>query len=101
MPLFRNDRTDRSLTRHINYLLDNYKIISINQSTYHCFITFEDSIVVDGWNANKYYAWFSQGNIKKDGEVIFNWDNGMPSRKCSRRVRKVIDEFINCKILKN
>lgn len=51
-------------------------------------ITFNNGVVANLWNANKYYAWLSQGNI---GEYKFA--NSRPKRKTMQKLLNLIETY--------
>jgi hypothetical protein len=48
-------------------------------SEYYLVIEFNDGTKATMWNANRYCAWLSKGNIEKD-DKNYQWNNARPSR---------------------
>lgn len=102
VPLFCifNDAVDKFLNNVVTMLLDNNEIADVKHEYCQIFILFDNGFLVEAWNSNKWYAWFSEGEIckynaetgKRD-ETFYKWKSGRIRRKTMNRLLKKIEDF--------
>jgi hypothetical protein len=88
---FLNDPYDASVDR-VAQLINTFNFKLKNVGSHRTQVEYEN-IVIEFWSTNKYYAYFSQGNIYKNNELVFKWKDSRPSRKTLRKLINKIDDI--------
>ena len=62
---------------------------------YHRIVTFNNGVRYSFWNANKYYAWMSEGEFydEVDKKTLLRYHSSRPSWKYVFRTKKAIQKF--------
>lgn len=99
LPLFssRNYDIDNTLELFFSYLISS-RIESISRDdNFFNTIVFKNG-TLNYWKCNWSYAVFSRGTISikttDDKEIIYKWNEAMPSRKLIKKLLLKIDNFI-------
>ena len=65
------------------------RTIDLNDSYYNTII-FNDNTKMKFWNANRWYAWMSQGEIVFSNGKTLTWNAVMPSSEVLYKFKKII-----------
>ena len=60
-------------------------------------VTFKDGSKLNAWNANRYYAWLSQGWIEQPNESKYQWEEARPSRDVMARLYNMLKNYSSVK----
>lgn len=77
--LCRNHPIDDILNGFITKALKT-NLISVNVIGYYIELVFENGLTIKAWDKNKWYSWFSRGNLKCNS-FEYTWNCGMLSKK--------------------
>lgn len=69
------------------------KTIIISNDKYRGTIIFNDNTKFSFWNANRWYAWMSSGEIIFSNGKTLNWDMKMPKSEVLYKFKKVIKAY--------
>ena len=97
-------QVDENVDNILNQIMDNHELTEfVYNDEYTMNLRFGNKISAKLWNAERYYAWLSRGEIKVNGELFFTWSHARPKRKTMNRLLKLMDRFIEKRIksLKN
>ena len=102
--LFRNYKTSREVDRVVEYALENVVSVKAHSTKYSTqdyvhrgndgyptdiLLTMDNGSTLKVWFQNRDYAIFSTGEFKGKKEE-YTWDNEMPSRRNTRKLKKLI-----------
>ena len=97
----RNYGTNSTLDLLLNFCLDK----GVKTNAYdNCSICegrceFENGWVFYYWNRNIPYAWLCRGRFEYNGEVVYEYDGGMPSKQTMNRFYNTLCEYYKKKML--
>ena len=77
--------------------LKEFGIKSIENSTYHIKIIFNDGTKLRFWNENRWYSWMSNGTIEFSDGKCFSWNDKMPRNEVLYEFKKVVKSIENKK----
>lgn len=89
-PLIRSYHTSRGLTALFERFAEAPDMVVKEQGA--VWLRLECSYgTLEIWNANKWYAWASQGKYVAPSGVAIRWEDELPSRWAVRRMRQALD----------
>lgn len=69
------------------------KSITLVENEHWIDVEFNDGTILHGWNANRWYAWLSQGNIKFSNGQSMKWYDYRPSHEIIYKLRKIVMKY--------
>lgn len=94
-----NDRASRKLDIILIYM-ENIGIKSIDipknyfgEDGAYIDIEFNDGTVMSAWNANRWYAWLSQGTINFSNGEKLDWNGTRPRHEIIYKLKKIVKKW--------
>ena len=85
---------DVTLDHVIGTIMDCFELSDVRYLGSWMTLYFGESIVLEVWNSNKYYAWLAEGKVWLHDKLIYSWDCSRPKRKTMNRLIMMLNGFV-------
>lgn len=93
-----NYKVNYELDAILNRCMDESDEFELVDSKYDAVITFNNGVIYEYWNENKYYAWLQDGKFIFKNSTIFRYSGARPTIKTIHRFKRYINSSKKPKI---